>query len=196
MIEIFKKMKQEVFNALIKPSNDDAGNVYYIVQKFWSSHSSDEIWKELVNKIKACPYYKALKDYLLKDYFNSGNPYLRVDLAKELEITSEDFNEYIVKAIKNVAKGDNYKLDGIRNKLNNLISSGYKINVPIEYYQKLMQTNITKMYKLDEIPLKVQRMMIRKSPYNIQYIRHPAPEIVNYLKTNHPEALEDIIGEH
>lgn len=197
MIEIFKKMKQEVFNALIKPSSDDAGNVYYIVHKFWSSNgANDEIWKELMNKIKACPYYKALKDYLLKDYFNSINPYLRIDLAKELEITSEDFNEYIVKAIKNIAKGDNYKLDGIRNKLNNLNSSGYKINVPIEYYQKLMQTNITKMYKLDEIPLKVQRMMIRKSPYNIQYIRHPAPEIVNYLKTNHPEALEDIIGEH
>ena len=44
-----------------------------------------------------------------------------------------------------------------------------------------------------EIPVKVQRLLIRKSPYNIQYINNPDQSIINELKKKYGDDINDYI---
>lgn len=44
-----------------------------------------------------------------------------------------------------------------------------------------------------ELPVKIQRILIRKSPYNIQYINNPDQSIINELKKKYGEDLNDYI---
>ena len=44
-----------------------------------------------------------------------------------------------------------------------------------------------------ELPVKIQRIIIRKSPYNIQYINNPDQSIINELKKKYGEDLNDYI---
>ena len=44
-----------------------------------------------------------------------------------------------------------------------------------------------------EIPVRVQRLLIRKSPYNIQYINNPDQSIINELKKKYGDDINDYI---
>lgn len=47
--------------------------------------------------------------------------------------------------------------------------------------------------RFKNIPTKIQRMMIRKNPYNIQYINNPDQSIIDELKKKYGEDIEEYI---
>ena len=47
----------------------------------------------------------------------------------------------------------------------------------------------------DEIPTSIQMKMVKKNPYNIQYIKHPSEKTLNYVEKKEPDALEYVLGE-
>lgn len=49
------------------------------------------------------------------------------------------------------------------------------------------------LLKFNKIPVKLQRTLIRKSPYNIQYVNNPDKSIVDYLKNIYGEEIEEYI---
>ena len=44
-----------------------------------------------------------------------------------------------------------------------------------------------------ELPIKIQRLLIRKNPYNIQYINNPDQSIINELKKKYGDEIDDYI---
>lgn len=71
----------------------------------------------------------------------------------------------------------------------------YGIDVSLEAFKKVLNSRYFYMLgDLRELPLKVQRMMLRKSPYMIQYIQNPDVELVTNLLIKHPEMKDYIAG--
>ena len=69
------------------------------------------------------------------------------------------------------------------------------IAVDMALYQKIL--NSKHFYVLGDVPnlpVKVQRMMVRKNPYMVQYIRNIDPQILASLKAKHPDIENHIVG--
>ena len=47
---------------------------------------------------------------------------------------------------------------------------------------------------IDEIPVKYQRKLVRKNPFNIQYIKNPDKAIVDWVLKKEPEAKDYMLG--
>ena len=65
----------------------------------------------------------------------------------------------------------------------------------MEFWKKLLNSN--KFYyisRFNEIPAKVQRMMVRRSPYMVQYINNLDPQILNSLKQKYPNIEDYTLG--
>lgn len=66
--------------------------------------------------------------------------------------------------------------------------------VTLKVLQDIANSNQRYMLsRLPELPLKIQRVLIRKNPYNIQYINNPDQSIINELKKKYGDELNDYI---
>ena len=70
------------------------------------------------------------------------------------------------------------------------------VDFPVSIYKMILNSQY--FYLLgnkERISPKIQRMMVRKSPYMVQYIQHLDPEILKFLKEKNPEIENYVIGE-
>ena len=70
------------------------------------------------------------------------------------------------------------------------------VDFPVSIYKMILNTQY--FYLLgnkEHISPKIQRMMVRKSPYMVQYIQHLDPEILKFLKEKNPDIENYVIGE-
>lgn len=66
--------------------------------------------------------------------------------------------------------------------------------VTLKILQDIANSNQRYMLaRFPELPLKIQRVLIRKNPYNIQYINNPDPSIISELKKKYGDELNDYI---
>lgn len=75
------------------------------------------------------------------------------------------------------------------------LQENFDFKVPMEFWKKLLNSN--KFYyiaRFNEIPAKVQRMMVRRSPYMVQYINNLDPQILNSLKQKYPNIEDYTLG--
>jgi hypothetical protein len=56
------------------------------------------------------------------------------------------------------------------------------------------QKRLPLLTMIDEIPLKYQRKLVRKNPFNIQYIKNPDKAIVDWVLKKEPEAKDYMLG--
>ena len=80
--------------------------------------------------------------------------------------------------------------------LDNLKNHGINVSLDNKLFAVIADNNIEAMYTLKDIPVNIQRRMIRKNPYNIQYIRYPDKVIIDYLKKTTPDALDYMVGDY
>lgn len=110
---------------------------------------------------------------LFKDYEVMDNKYL--PYIYEF-INDKDISESLIRFIKQLQENFDFK-------------------VPMEFWKKLLNSN--KFYyisRFNEIPAKVQRMMVRRSPYMVQYINNLDPQILNSLKQKYPNIEDYTLG--
>jgi DNA-dependent RNA polymerase auxiliary subunit epsilon len=61
-------------------------------------------------------------------------------------------------------------------------------------YKILIQNyDMNTMYIFDNIPSKIQMMMVKKNPYNIQYINNPSDSVVSYIKQKYGDVYDYFI---
>lgn len=67
----------------------------------------------------------------------------------------------------------------------------------IQSYKTIIDSkNFYLIRKFKNLPVKIQRILIRRSPYNIQYINNPDQSIIDELKKKYGEEVEEyILGE-
>jgi hypothetical protein len=76
-----------------------------------------------------------------------------------------------------------------------MLSQEYLMNESL-YNLLLKNVNISVLYSFKNIPTKIQMKMIRKNPYNIQYINNPSEKVVDMLRKQYGSTYEDyILGE-
>lgn len=68
--------------------------------------------------------------------------------------------------------------------------------IPLNYYTKILNSkDFYKLAQFENLPVKIQRMMVRKSPYMVQYIQHLDPQILAALKQKYPNIEQYVLGE-
>ena len=155
--------------------------LYDFIYKLDSSMSIDNIYDKLSEKNKD----------LLRNYMSS-------ELNNRLFDNSLDkiiFNKF------NVIDSDYFKKD-LKNNKNEDKNKFYK---NILFLCNRMTSDITdvfyknNMYSylsiIDDMPTSMQMKLVKKNPYNIQYIKHPSEKVLNYVKKKEPDALEYVLGE-
>ena len=61
-------------------------------------------------------------------------------------------------------------------------------------YKILIQNyDMNTMYIFNNIPSKIQMMMVKKNPYNIQYINNPSESVVSYIKQKYGDVYDYFI---
>ena len=155
------------------------------------------------------------KEIVVKWSFESGNFGYLISLC-----TGDDgkldavTSELLIKIGKNHVNSLKSLLDSNLDKLTinkpELIEMIYNSGLPLNNILKVLSKfpNLINLKILAEIansknryilgnfpklPVKIQRILIRKSPYNIQYINNPDQSIINELKKKYGEDLNDYI---
>ena len=78
------------------------------------------------------------------------------------------------------------------NKLKIMISNQHLLDM--ESYKTIINGhNFHMIRKFSSIPVKVQRMLIRRNPYNIQYINNPDQSIIDELRKKYGEDIDEYI---
>lgn len=111
-------------------------------------------------------------------------------ILKILDFNNEDFYNWSFKQI-----ADN-NITQLFSMLDNLKNHGINVSLDNKLFAVIADNNIEAMYTIKDIPVSIQRRMIRKNPYNIQYIRYPDKVIVDYLKKTTPDALDYMVGDY
>lgn len=66
--------------------------------------------------------------------------------------------------------------------------------VSVESFKTIIDSkNFYLISRFKSIPIKIQRMLIRRNPYNIQYINNPDQRIIDELKKKYGEDIEEYI---
>lgn len=154
-----------------------------------ASTPSDTLYSKLSESNK-----NRYKKLLLEDVYVTAS---NLNLLSYI-ITMKLFNIFDENILDKVFHEYNYRKKEI---INNII----KISNDVEYTGVDFPVSIYKMilnsqyfYLLgnkEHISPKIQRMMVRKSPYMVQYIQHLDPEILKFLKEKNPDIENYVIGE-
>ncbi len=66
--------------------------------------------------------------------------------------------------------------------------------ISFEFIKEIAMSNHKSiLLSIDNIPVKIQRMLIRKSPYNIQYINNPDQSVINELRKKYGNDIDEYI---
>lgn len=174
------------------------------------SNTSDRLFNEAWSKIPVTN-----KEIIIEYCYREGRINTLIEKIKNSESKVDSLTTDIL-----IKKGQNYE-HSLRNlietSLNTLsitksetIELIYNSGLPLKLIMKVITkfphlinlkilaeiANSNNRYILatfPELPVKIQRILIRKSPYNIQYINNPDQSIVNELKKKYGEDLNDYI---
>ena len=154
---------------------------YYDFKKFLKrTVNSKERLQSLPSDIKEKYINARLIDYL-RGYE------IGMELMQILDIKSPEMMNRVNDIVKN-APDDEFK---------SYITRLESLEVPIslDVYKRLLNGRYFYLFgEMNNIPVKVQRMMLRKSPYMIQYIQNPDPDLVANLKKKYPDIENYIAG--
>lgn len=74
-----------------------------------------------------------------------------------------------------------------------MVKDGFDIDIKL--YQKILNSKyFYVLANVKNLPVKIQRMMVRKSPYMVQYIQNIDPQLLASLKAKHPDIENHVIG--
>lgn len=126
---------------------------------------------------------------MLFTYFFNDN-YIPSEVIKYTNFFGPENSQRLVNyVIGNKLQGSSIEqLIRYANKSNNVL--------PLDIYKYIL--NSKEFYYLREfnnLPIKVQRMMVRKNPYMVQYIQHIDPQILELLKKKYPNIEQYVLGE-
>ena len=181
--EELKKMPKDSFNILLSYYINNLGNnIAQVVKGYYqrgldiSNKISDDLRERLIKK---------LVEYIYND--NSSNSFTDNDFYK-LCALYDVYNTKEFKSIKSISANQLARLlNNVRDKLPQ--------EVVDMYFKILMKPqNIHYFSWIDEIPTNIQRKLVRKNPYNIQYIKNPDPAVANWVKSKEPEAEQYMLG--
>lgn len=165
-------------------------NVYY--RKEFNSHEFTRVLDRLItdrerlyllvpNELRDLYERNILARIMTNDYF----PYERTKSLVDMK------SPEVVKLLNKML------LDSTMSSLVDYMKRLSSFNVPLdlEVYKKLLNSKYFYVLgEFDELPVKIQRMMLRKSPYMVQYIKNIDPAVLADLKKKHPDIENHLIG--
>lgn len=127
----------------------------------------------------------------------------KFDTAVSKLITTETNSFFIGHYLNNLTFESSESLNKLLKKtwLNNdqklMLMVGNQHLLDIQSYKTIIDSkNFYLIRKFKNLPVKIQRILIRRSPYNIQYINNPDQSIIDELKKKYGEEVEEyILGE-
>jgi len=198
LIDILKK-KPSVLITL-KPSKLKTlvnKNLSYVIDSLVESSDGKTIWDKIPKGNKKIiletitEYYALgrLLKMLTKDNNNidSITTELIFTYINYPTILSEVVNEYLDKlTIDSSELLEKIYNSELPNKLIMRVISKYPRMVSMKIFTDIAKSNDRSVLSsFSELPVKIQRMLIRKNPYNIQYINNPDQSVIDELKKKH-----------
>ena len=121
-----------------------------------------------------------ISEDLIRDLFNRELVDRTAHIMKKFIVKDQNLLMQVYKRLKD----SSYCMDFLK------LNQKY---LPISIYMDIAKNNPTWLSKFDNVPVKVQRRLIKGTPYSIQYIRHPDPSIIEFLKSKYGEEIADYI---
>lgn len=179
---VLYKLNPEIFNFIIKRVFDDNYDFISYISNAESRNYS------VVNKLNKENYDRLMP--ILVNYIMDDSAWISDELIKNSKLFSKENFKYFEKYLGKEDISKRYIKFIIKN------ANNFEGGLPLEWYQKLLNSKYFYYLKsFDVLPTKIQRMMVRKSPYMVQYIQHIDPQILNTLKAKYPNIEDYVLGE-
>ena len=184
------------FDVYIQPMVVAVGNGYDYVNKFtdFVSKLMDMHGLDISKKLNK-DELQWVEEKLINVAVQSPSSYQSEESWKKLDSIYEPFkwDGLAIQIKKKALKDSSYarRLPFVYNL--------YKDRMSPENYEAfwdvfLNQRRLPLLSMIDEIPVKYQRKLVRKNPFNIQYIKNPDKAIVDWVLKKEPEAKDYMLG--
>ena len=183
--EEWMKMPKDTFNMLLAYYvNRLDNNILFIVREFFkkgfdvSSKLEPEMKEMLIRKII--------------QYIFNANSSSDEDVKVVFKL-AEIYDVFNSEEFKNQLKG-NIPAAQLIALINNARDKLAPEIIDKVWKALMLPKNIHYFSWINDVPVNIQRKLVRKNPFNIQYIMNPDPAVANWVKSKEPEAEKYMLG--
>ena len=180
--EIIYNLSPEKINILYEPFQNGHNTDFFISVSRIADNGFNIISK--FNNENKELFMNTLYTYFFNDSYISSKV---IDYSNFFE--PENYQSLTNYVIKNKINGRSLEL---------LIDyvNRYNKQLPLDIYKYILNSKeFFYLREFNNLPVKVQRMMVRKNPYMVQYIQHIDPQILELLKKKYPNIEQYVLGE-